>query len=384
MTVVSSYEWNNLKRDFSDILSTMISSAPGFITLFPNKGNATQIKHEWLEDHIKPKQISYSAYDATTTPGTFTVTSSSGWEVGDYVNILGNPAVFKIASTTSTTIVVTLVAANGGYSALSSTGAPATSAGTLCFVSRPMNEGSSSGIDVHRQSTTGYNYSQIIRRDIALTATSSVVKTFGMENAIPYQEEEAIRQLIYEMNLISLFGVRQQRTSSSLGTTGGLYYFGTQTNGLCDNYSASPVALSTAIINKAAQKIVEAGGTPSVILCGTGQARVISRLYNSTLNIQRADQVRGSFVSHIINESTGGLMQVFVEPNMIDSEIWVIDPSGFGLLWLRNLVSSDSTSPNQDGYSRKLIGEFTLEFKNAKQKLCRVNGLQASATTLSS
>lgn len=382
MTAINSFEWNNLKRDFSEVLSTLVSSTPGFITLFPTKGKATQTKHEWLEDQIKPKQIAYSEYDPSTVPGTFTVVDSTGWDLNDYVKIHGNPAIFKIVSTTATSITVSLVASNGGFAALSGSGAPSDDPGILCFVSRPMNEGSSTGIDVHRQSAIGFNYSQIIRRDIALTATSTAVQAFGMENALPYQEEEAIRQLVYEMNLISLFGVRQQRSALNLGTTGGLYYFGTQIGGLCDDYSASPVPLSTNIINKAAQKIVEAGGTPSVILCGTGQARMISRLYTNTLNIQRADQVRGSYVSQIINESTGGLMQVFAEPNMIDSDIWVIDPSGFGLVWLRELVSSDSTAPNQDGFSRKLIGEFSLEFKNAKQKLCRVQGLQASAIAL--
>lgn len=380
MSFINSYEWNNQKRDFSEVLSTITASAPGFLTLFSDKGRANSTKHEWLEDQIKPRQTSYSAYGS----GTFTVTDSSEWSVGDYVSILGNSAIFKVTSTTTTTIVVSLVAANGGYSALTGTGSPGVGAGTLCFISRPITEGSSSGIDVHHQSSVEYNYSQIVRRDIALTGTSTAVQTYGMENAMIYQESEAVRQIVDEMNRIALYGVRQQRTSSTLGTAGGLYYFGTQTGSMSDDYSASSVALSTSVVNKGAQKIVEAGGTPGVILCGTGQARVISRLYNSTLQIERSDQVRGSYVSQIINESTGGLMQIVVEPNMLDTEIWVIDPTGLGIVWLRDLVASDSTTPNQDGYSRKIIGEFSLEFKNAKQKLCRITGLQASATTLNS
>lgn len=380
MSLINSYEWNNLKRDFSEILSTVTASAPGFLNLFPNKCRTNSTKHEWLEDQIKPRQTAYSEYSS----GTFTVADSSDWEAGDYASLLGNSAIFKVTSTTATSITVTLAAANGGHSALTGTGSPGTGAGTLCFISRPMSEGSSSGIGVHHQSSAEYNYSQIVRRDITLTGTSTAVQTYGMENAMTYQESKAIKQIVNEMNLIALFGVRQQRTSSTLGTAGGLYHFGTQTGCLSDDYSSSPVALSTSVVNKGAQKIVEAGGVPGVILCGTGQARVISRLYNSTLQIERSDQVRGSYVSQIINESTGGLMQIVVEPNMLDTEIWVIDPSGLGIVWLRDLVSSDSTTPNQDGYSRKIIGEFSLEFKNAKQKLCRISGLQASVTTLNS
>ncbi|MDO5554719.1 MAG: DUF5309 family protein [Planctomycetia bacterium] len=378
---INSYDFTSLKRDLTDVLSTLIADAPGFIRLFPVTGQATQPKHEWLENHLKPKRISYSAYDATTTPGTFTVTDSSGWTVGDYVKILGNPAIFKITSTTSTTIVVSLVASNGGYSALSSTGAPSTSAGSLCFVAHPMSEASSSGLDAFCQSSVAWNATQIIRRDFNLSGTSIASSTHGNENSIVLQEAEALRQIINELNDTALFGVRSLRTSSALGTAGGLYYFGTQ-NGCLSSAQANTPALSTAIINGAAQKIVEAGGIPSIILCGIGQARVISRLYSTSLQVQQYDKVRGSYVSQIVNEATGGLMQVFVEPKLDDTDVWVIDPSAFGLVWLRNLISSDATSGNMDGQCRKLIGEATFEFKNAKQKLCRISGLQASSSAL--
>ena len=385
MTTVNSYNLAQVKRDLTDVLSTVIADSPSFINLFEDRGHAVNIKHEWLEDHLKPRKISYSAYcDSTANsgvPGTFTVADSTGWTAGDYVKILGNPAIFKITSTTSTTIVVTLVAANGGYSALSSTGAPGTGAGVLCFVSHPMGEGSTAGLEVFRQSTAEWNSTQIVRRDILLSATSASVQSYGLENSIVLQEREALRQLSHELNDMALFGVRSLRTSVNLGTAGGLYYYGTQ-NGALSCALANTPDLSTAILNNAAQKVVEAGGNPTVILCGTGQARVISRLYNSQLHLLQNEQVRGTFVSHIVNEATGGIMRVVVEPKLDDTDLWVIDPSGFGIVWLRGIVSSDATASNMDGHCRKLIGEMTFEFRNAKQKLCRVSGLKASATAL--
>ncbi len=385
MTTLKSYQLSNVKRDLSDVLSTIIADSPSFITLFADRGRARQTKHEWLEDQLKPKKIAYSAYCNSSAndgvPGTFTVTDSTGWTVGDYIKIAGNPAIFKIASITATTIVVSLVAANGGYSALSSTGSPATSAGTLCFVSHPVDEASSTGLEAYRQSSTEWNATQIVRRDVMLSATAASVETYGMENVIYVQEAEALRQIAHEMNDMALFGVRSLRAAASIGTAGGLYYYGTQNTSLACAQASSP-SITTKILNSAAQKIVEAGGNPTVILCGTGQARVISRLYSTSLHVTQADQIRGSYVSQIVNEATGALMRVIVEPKLDDTEVWVIDPTGFGIVWLRNIVSSDATASNMDGQCRKIIGELSFEFRNAKQKLCRISGLEAAATTL--
>ena len=47
-----SYSFQNKKRDLSDILSTVIKDEPRFISNFKPVENATQQKHEWLEDQI--------------------------------------------------------------------------------------------------------------------------------------------------------------------------------------------------------------------------------------------------------------------------------------------------------------------------------------------
>lgn len=380
---IKSYDLTRTRRDLSDVLSSIISESPSFITLFEGLRTATNIKHEWLEDHLKPKKVNYSAYTGNFSDetGTFAVADSFGWDEGDYVKIAGNSAIFAILSKTSNSITVTHVAANGGFTNTHGTVAPPSTAGVLCFVSHPMGEASLGGPEVFRQSQVEWNSTQIVRRDIHLSATSTAVQVYGLENAMVVQEAEALRQISHELNDMALFGVRSLRTVGDLGTAGGLYSFGTAAGGIASALSDNP-ALTTGIINSAAQKIVEAGGNPTVILCGIGQARVISRLYSAYLNIQQRDEVRGTYVSQIVNEATGGLMRVVVEPKLDDSDIWVIDPTGLGLVWLRGIVSSDATASNMDGVCRKVIGEATFEFKNAKQKLCRISGLGSSILAL--
>ena len=76
--------------------------------------------------------------------------------------------------------------------------------------------------------------------------------------------------------------------------------------------------LSIGMINRAAQLITDVGCVPDTIVCGTGRA----------------------------------------------------------------LHSSPATNPSSDGERAKLIGEYTAEFKNAKQALCRISGLMNSALAI--
>ena len=50
-----SYSFQNKKRDLSEVLSTVIKNEPRFISNFKMVENATQQKHEWLEDQIRAK-----------------------------------------------------------------------------------------------------------------------------------------------------------------------------------------------------------------------------------------------------------------------------------------------------------------------------------------
>jgi hypothetical protein len=51
-----SFDYNNLKRDLSDVFSVIVQSKPVLSTLIPMDGEvATATKHEWLEDVVSPK-----------------------------------------------------------------------------------------------------------------------------------------------------------------------------------------------------------------------------------------------------------------------------------------------------------------------------------------
>ena len=138
------------------------------------------------------------------------------------------------------------------------------------------------------------------------------------------------------------------------------------------------------MVNDAAQAVLGAGGDPSLILCSPGQARVLSNEYKNQLQIVRSDDRRGAYVAVIVNEINGRGMTVMADPDMPDTDSWIIDPAGFGLASLkgRAITDSDATPKGFDGIKRMALGEVTFVFRNAGARLCRISNLKASATAL--
>lgn len=375
---------NSIKLDLSDELSTLVSKQPTFLNLFPQKGIAKAPKHEWLEDVLRPKE---SAYASATAVGVFTFATAAGataFAAGDLVAISGKSALLKVTAVSGTDKTVTTSFLTAGGSGLTSETIP-TAAGTLQFVSHPVSEASSSGREIFRQSSRAYNYTQILRAGFVLSGTNLATDVYGNENSIAAQSAHALLDVARELDKIALFGFRCDG-ADDVRRCGGLYEFGTA-NG-CASIDATPSStanpLSLKYINDAAQEILDDGGTPDVILVGNGQKRVLSQIMRSQISYSPSDSTRGGTVDKIVCELTGGTMRIVVDPNIVDSDAWVIDSSGFGLCPMNGRWGKleDVTEKGFDGIRYSILAEFSLNFKNATSRLCRIMNLKSSSASL--
>ncbi len=372
-----SYNFQNKKRDLSDVLSTVIKDEPRFISLFGPAESATQQKHEWLEDQLTGRSVTVTNLSGTT----FSASASdlAKLRVGTLVVVKDDSALFQVATLTDSGFTLTLVAANG-----SDTELPAAN-DVLSIVSTPVREGSSSGEGDETGLTgqTAYNCTQIFRKDIILSGSALAVNVFGtVDNQLNKQTAFALGELARDLNRVALFGRRVEATATTRGEAGGLYFFGCGENGLA--IDASAAAFDSVAVNDAAQAVLGAGGDPSLILCSPGQARVLSNEYKNQLQIVRSDDRRGAYVAVIVNEINGRGMTVMADPDMPDTDAWIVDPAGFGLASLqgRAITDSDATPQGFDGIKRMALGEVTFLFKNANARLCRVKNLKGSVDAL--
>ncbi len=385
MAIVSN-DLLNTRIDLSDILSWRAAQTPRFIGLFQlprgeNARYATNTEHFWLEGVETPKTKAFTSYNyGVGGAGEFTVADAAGWQVGDLFHILGDAAVLKIVSVSGAAISASLVASNGSALALEDY-APS-SPGTLIFDSRPIQEGSGSGEDFFLQSHAESNFTQIFRGDVELSATAAAVDQAGSENAIATQLQYATDAILRRMNSALIFGAKTRRTAVSPGSMGGLYYYGSQEGGLRRAYNDSALTMNK--INLAAQDVTNAGCIPDAIVCGAGQAQIVSAMMDSQVRIPQGSHTIGSHVDTFVTSAGGNVMRVVVEPSIPDTDVWVCDTRGFSLIPLsgRGLHSEPATAPGVDGVRAIVIGEYTAEFKNAKQALCRISGLKASSEVL--
>ncbi len=374
-----SYSFQEKKRDLSDILSTVIKDEPRFISNFIRTEDATQQKHEWLEDQIEGRSVTVSSVSSSTV--TLVDSDADKIKVGTLIVIKGDSALFKVTSATGVTIVLSLVAANGSTKTMPSAN------DQLNIVSTPVREGSATG-DGDETGIIGsseYNCTQIFRKDIILSGSALAINVFGnADNQLNRQTAFALGELARDLNRVALFGRRIEASSTDKGEAGGLYYFGTGTNSL--NVNASGAKIDSFIVNDAAQAIMGAGGDPMQILCSPGQARVLSNEYKNNLQIIRSDDRRGAYVAVVVNEVNGRGMTIMADPDIPDCDAWVVDPAGFGLSNLRGraITDEDATPKGFDGVKRMALGELTFVFKNAKQRLCRISNLSSSTDALAS
>lgn len=372
-----SYDFQNQVRDLGDELSSVVEQSSNILRLFATRPEATQRKHEWLEDQITGSRCVVTD-TVTSHQCPMSATDLAKLRVGTLVYVEGDTAVFRVTAIDATYNKATVerVGANG-----SAKTDPAEN-DVLVVMSTPEAEGTTEGENKIHQSGHADNYTQIFRKDIVLSGSSLAIATYGIENSIQRQTVLRLADFARDLNLQALRGIPVQPTASVNGAAGGLFYFGTQDGGL--SVDAGSLAFDSFIVNDGAQAIAAEGGNPQVIICSIGQARVLSADMNDKITVVREDRQRGTFVANVVNDVTGAMMQIFADKAMPDDQAFIVDPDGFGIAALRgrSVWDEDTTPKGFDGIRRTIMGEYTFEFKNAKQRICRVTNLLASASAL--
>lgn len=375
--MLTTYTLDNVKRDLSDALSTVVADRPNFISVFPMVPDATARKHEWLEDDIGGRSVTAGTVSGLAV--TLGAADAAKLVQGCQVSIHDNPALFAVESISGNVATLKLLAAHGADSTEIKQG------DIIDIVSTPIVEGSDKGEATARKVGSNYNITQIYRKEVTISGSAAATNVYGnIDNQIDRQTEFALQEMTRDMNRTVIRGIRQEVTAANNGTAGGLYFFGAPGDETGLYVDANGARLDSFLVNDGAQAVLGAGGNPSLILCSVGQARVISAEYKDQVQVLRADEVRGSYVASIANAVNGSLMTIISDPDMPDGNAWVIDPLGFGISALqgRGVTDSDTTPAGFDGIRRTVLAELTFEFKNARQRLCLLKNLKASSEAL--
>ena len=375
------YSFANRKRDLADVMSAVIKDEPRFISNFRVSAPASSAKHEYLEDQLTGRGVTATA--ASSGKITLSAADVAKLKPGTLVALKNAPALFRVTAVSASGADLEIASVNG--STISTVSALPSEGGNFLIVSTPMSEGTSNGDgeENYHLASSQWNATQIFRKEIVLSGTALAVNLYGnADNQLNRQTAFALADLARDLNRVALFGRRVEASVNTRGEAGGLYYFGTQAG--VPVIDANKSKLDSFLINDGAQAVLGEGGDPMQILCSPGQARVISNEYRDRIQILRSDDRRGAYVAVIVNEINGRGMTIMADPDMPDGDAWVLDTGCFAIAPLagRGITDMDATPSGFDGIRRVAIGELTFEFRNIRQRCCRITNLQSSSAAI--
>ncbi|GAB6043583.1 SU10 major capsid protein [Endothiovibrio diazotrophicus] len=365
-----SYEYQNARRDLSDEIAVVAANEPALISVVEFGGmEATATKHEWAEDQMGAELVVLTAaavIDATT----FEVESAANLLPGIVLTNEGDEAI-RISGVDTETNRITVLR---GYGTTTPKAIPA--GRKLRVVSRPRPEGTDPGDDPTNQPGTQWNQTEIFDTTAKVSRTAQAVAKYGIADALDYQVEHQMKVLARRMNNSTIYGIRVLRTKTDDGSMGGLLYFLGQPNAI--RIPAGGAEVSLGLLNDTTEAIVARGGRPSVILCGTKQARKISAQNKEKIQVLREDRATGNVVYEVVSDLPMGITtRVVVEPNFPDSKIALLDPAKIRIAPLKDgaLADKDATPAGADYFARRILGEYTMEFKNALESAALIEEL---------
>lgn len=375
-----SYEYQNTVRDVSEIFAEVMTKVPTLAALLGAPllgldGNplvATNTKHEWMQDNMAPKSWTVNA-TRNVAGATLVLTSTTGVKEGmvlAFESALGATKTVQLVVTAVTNATDLAVAVYGG-----STDVQLVATDKAKLIARPKGESTDPEKDDGYEPTMEYNYTQIFDRTAQVSKTSQEVTKYGIANALDYQVAKQIKELAYDMGNQIIFGRRVQRTGNTAttrGSFGGILYFMEAASG--NKVDAANADISPSIINDGFELGMSNGAmNMRVLVCAPNQARKVSG-FNTTGNnpiITRSEKVAGSYVAQFQSDipvgDNGMVSTILVDENFPKDKLLLLDNTLCGVVPMQNRQFSDedATLPGGDYWRRRILGEYTFEFKNA-------------------
>lgn len=317
------------------------------------RGTCFEKKVEWLDDTLlTPRSTLNGALTTGTTAVVIATADANHFGVGDVLQLVSGEKVrVTVLSTDGVTLTVTR--AFGGTTAVNQA-----DASSVTGVGKALAEGSDPEIARSVDRANRYNYTQIFGPEkVEVSATENVVRKYGLNGTteMDYQTMQRLREQAIAMEQAILYGVRYEDTTNKLRTMGGfVQYFGT--------VDSSTTTLTDTTLLNMLQTLFGLGASPTDVLVGAKQKRVISGFESTILQRQAGASERGFVVDQYVTDF--GLVNVRLDRWVNIADAFVFD---------RNDVELDTLRPMQfemlaktgDSIKGQVVGEYTLKVRKA-------------------
>ena len=382
-----SYDYVNDVRDLSNAFEIIVKQIPvlsslvgtPLIGLDGNPVVAKNTKHEWLEDSAAPRTFTVNA-TRNIAGATLVLTDTSDVKAGmvlAFESALGaskTVQLFVDSVDSATDLTVSVYAG--------STDVQLVATDVAKLIGTPKNESTSPSPDNGFEPGTAFNYTQIFDRTAKVSKTSQAVKMYGIEDTLNYQVQRQLLDLGYELNNALIYGRKVERSASNPGSMDGILAI--LEAGSDNQVDASGAAISPSILNDAFEQGYGNGATQmNTIICNTNQARKISA-FNTTGNnpiVTRDERQAGSYVVSFVSDlpigGQGQVSQIIVDQNFPKDKVGLLDVGKIGLVPLegRTFADENAAGNGDDYWARRVLGEYTLQLRNANESHMEITDL---------
>lgn len=367
----TSYDQSGVyKLDLSEVLAAILLDDTDFVS-YQGISNevATQTKHEWVEDALNALTLTQVGGSSATlalgnTSGTIITFSASH---ATRTKITAGTILKDQLSGKSEVIQVTTMSTNSATVSrgFSDTTAQTHAAGAVWeVIAHPRPQGMAGPADESTTRTKPYNYTQIFSRGVKLTGTAIAIEHAGISREDDYQIDNRLRELKRELDRNCIMGQRTgQPADATYGTFAGMIAWTGFIN--TGNKTTTAETLTPSVLNSMIKQCWDDGLNPDTILVGGKQKQKISSFdqeyRRSTLDTRRAGYTVEEFVSDL-----GINLRVVVDR-------WV--PADVCIVYAKDRVKImplkgrafflESLGKTGDSSDWQIVGEYTMEFRNA-------------------
>lgn len=358
----------NIGIDMSASLTMLDPSDVPLLSLIGKDGlTATALKHEWLEDALRPldSTIADTSMNNTTDPVAVNVAAGTGvyFRTGDIVLVDSE----LVRVTGVSTDAVTVARGFGGSTAAAhASGAAFKVIGNVNLTDATLGAGRTT------TKTAKYNYVQLYEDAVITTTTTQAIKKWVPGDDLDREIGKALKAAWMQWERSLYHGRKVQPTATVAGAMDGILV-GITTNA----YAKAGAYLTEEFILQAMQDSWNAGGKIDTLVLNAFQKRQINKFLDSQRMTTRTDRIAGSIVDTYTSDF--GTADIVLSRQAPADTVMLLerDRIKFGPLVGHPLSVGEVESGTRLKESRQIIGQYTAEVRNESAH-AKITGLATS------
>lgn len=315
--------------------------------------NTPGLTYEWLLDTYSSTSDVIStgmASDSTTT--TVTMTDGTKFQAGDVILV----ELEYIYVSSVATNIATVVRNYGG------TQATHADSSVAYLVSQARIEGASAGDTNYTAVTSQYNYSATFQKTIEVSRSDTRIKRYGIADLEDYEITKKMDELKLKLTAKPYHGQRKVGTATTPRDMGGFDTFINAAN----KTNLASAALTVTKIEDMVQTIWDAGGRPSLLICGGWVKRKIASFFEGAIRTERSETMGGVTIDKI-QTAMGPQLDVLVDRFCPTSKLYILTPDQVSFVTVDEFFYEDLAKTKDTGAYGQVVGEYGFAMAADKQ-----------------